>query len=128
MDQRSRSPTTLRVARPTLPCDLPPSSALASCACGLVAIRPMTSTPTSRRGCAGPRTIGSRTDLSRLTLLRMNGFDGGGINVVPRGDHAMMYVERIRMATCDSDYVDSGEDLSGGKDDRVFRLNRVDER
>jgi hypothetical protein len=54
--------------------------------------------------------------------------DGGGINVVPRGDHAMMYVERIRMATCDSDYVDSGEDLSGGKDDRVFRLNRVNER
>ena len=53
--------------------------------------------------------------------------DGGGINVVPRGDHAMMYLERIRMATCDSDYVDSGEDLSGGKDDRVFRLNRVDE-
>jgi len=54
--------------------------------------------------------------------------DGGGINVVPRGDHAMMYLERIRMATCDNDYVDSGEDLSGGKDDRVFRLNRVDER
>jgi hypothetical protein len=54
--------------------------------------------------------------------------DGGGINVVPRGDHAMMYVERIRMATCDSDYVDSGEDLSGGKDDRIFRLNRVDKR
>jgi hypothetical protein len=54
--------------------------------------------------------------------------DGGGINVVPRADHAMMYVERIRMARCDSDYVDSGEDLSGGKDDRVFRLNRVGER
>ena len=54
--------------------------------------------------------------------------DGGGINVVPRGDHAMMYLERIRMATCDTDYVDSGEDLSGGKDDRVFRLNRVDAR
>jgi hypothetical protein len=54
--------------------------------------------------------------------------DGGGLNVVPRGDHAMMYLERIRMATCDSDYVDSGEDLSGGKDDRVFRLNRVNER
>jgi hypothetical protein len=54
--------------------------------------------------------------------------DGGSIKVVPRSDHAMMYVERIRMATCDSDYVDGGEDLSGGKDDRVFRLNRVDKR
>src|SRR5262245_30888391 len=32
----------------------------------------MTSTPTSRRGCAGRRTIGSWTDLSRLAL-RMNG-------------------------------------------------------
>src|SRR5262245_42380521 len=29
--------------------------------------------PTSRRGCAGRRTIGSWTDLSRLMALRMNG-------------------------------------------------------
>src|SRR5262245_25211056 len=33
----------------------------------------MTSTPTSRRGCAGRRTIGSWTDLSRLMALRKNG-------------------------------------------------------
>jgi hypothetical protein len=32
----------------------------------LAAIRPVTSTPTSRRGCAGRRTIGSWTDLSWL--------------------------------------------------------------
>jgi hypothetical protein len=36
-----------------------------------------------------------------------------------------MYLERIRMATCDKDPIDGGEELSGGKDDRVFRLNRV---
>src|SRR5262249_19257473 len=35
-----------------------PSGALASCASGLAATRPMTSTPTNRRGCAGRRTIG----------------------------------------------------------------------
>src|SRR5262249_33650004 len=39
----------------------------------LAATRPMTSTPTSRRGCAGRRTIGSWTDLSRLMALRKNG-------------------------------------------------------
>src|SRR5262245_9601463 len=33
----------------------------------------MTSTPTSRRGCAGRRTIGSWTDLSRLMALCKNG-------------------------------------------------------
>jgi len=54
--------------------------------------------------------------------------DGGGIDVVPRGDHAMMYLKRIRMFTCDQEPPDGGEDLSGGKDDRVFRLNRVNER
>jgi hypothetical protein len=55
--------------------------------------------------------------------------DGGGVDVTPRGDHAMMYLKSIRMFTCDQDPIDGGgEDLSGGKDDRVFRLNRVNER
>jgi hypothetical protein len=55
--------------------------------------------------------------------------DGGGVNVAPRGDHAMMYLEGIRMFTCDQEETpDGGEELSGGKDDRVFRLNRVNER
>src|SRR5262249_12401176 len=54
--------------------------------------------------------------------------DGGGVDVAPRGDHVMMYLERIRMFTCDQEPLERGEDLSGGKDDRVFRLNRVDER
>src|SRR5262249_18562973 len=55
--------------------------------------------------------------------------DGGGVNVVPRNDHAMMYLKSIRMFTCDQEETpDGGEDLSGGKDDRVFRLNRVNER
>src|SRR5262245_7004633 len=50
-----------------------PSGALASCACGLAATQPVTSTPTSRRGRAGRGTIGSWTDLSRLMALRKNG-------------------------------------------------------
>jgi hypothetical protein len=54
--------------------------------------------------------------------------DGGGIDVAPRGNHAMMYLKSIRMFTCDQESPDGGEDLSGGKDDRVFRLNRVNER
>jgi hypothetical protein len=54
--------------------------------------------------------------------------DGGGINVTPHSNHVIMYLERIRMATCDKDPIDGGEELSGGKDDRVFRLNRVNER
>jgi hypothetical protein len=31
--------------------------------------------------------------------------DGGGIHVTPHSDYAMMYLERIRMATCDKDYL-----------------------
>jgi hypothetical protein len=53
--------------------------------------------------------------------------DGGGVDVVPRAHAAMMYLDRIRMAACGEDYVDSaGQELTGGKDDRVFRLDRVD--
>ena len=54
--------------------------------------------------------------------------DGGGINVTPHSNYVIMYLERISMATCDKDPIDGGEELSGGKDDRVFRLNRVNER
>jgi hypothetical protein len=55
--------------------------------------------------------------------------DGGGIHVTPHANHAMMYLdERIRVAECGETYVDGGEELFGGKDDRVFRLNRVGER
>jgi hypothetical protein len=52
--------------------------------------------------------------------------DGGGVHVSPRGSHVMMYLDRIRMATCGKEYVDEGEDVSGGKDDKIFRLDRVD--
>ncbi len=48
--------------------------------------------------------------------------DGGGINVSPRPGHVMMYLDRIRMATC---AVEDGIEISGGKDDRVFRVDRV---
>jgi hypothetical protein len=51
--------------------------------------------------------------------------DGGGVNVVPRASDAMMYLDRIRVATCGEDLIDGGQELTGGKDDRVFRLNRV---
>jgi hypothetical protein len=54
--------------------------------------------------------------------------DGGGIHIEPRGYHVMMYLERIRMVTCDQDIdsvIDSGEEVRGGKDDRTFHLYRV---
>src|SRR5262249_46377940 len=55
--------------------------------------------------------------------------DGGGIGVASRGDHAMMYLSRITMSvksvSCGEE---SAEELFGNKDDRVFRLNRVNER
>jgi hypothetical protein len=53
--------------------------------------------------------------------------DGGGVNVIPRARDAMMYLDRIRLTdTCDADF-DDGPDLTGGKDDRVFRLDRVND-
>ena len=58
-------------------------------------------------------------------LMCMVECDGGGVRIEPRGDHVMMYLDRIRMAACDSKLIDGGEDVSGGKDDRVFRLNRA---
>jgi hypothetical protein len=55
--------------------------------------------------------------------------DGGGIGVASRGDHAMMYLGGIRMSvksySCGGEF---DEELSGNKDDHVFRLNRVNER
>jgi hypothetical protein len=47
-----------------------------------------------------------------------------------RDGHAMVYLDRIRMLTCDQpaeNLLDSGEELTGGKDDRVFWLDRVDD-
>ena len=51
--------------------------------------------------------------------------DGGGVRIEPRGDHVMMHLDRIRMFTCDQNLLDDGEEVRGGKDDRVFRLNRI---
>lgn len=54
--------------------------------------------------------------------------DGGGVDVVPRARDAMMYLDRIRVAACDQDLIEGGktaQELTGGKDDRVFRLDRV---
>jgi hypothetical protein len=54
--------------------------------------------------------------------------DGGGLDVVPRPRDAMMYLDRINVAACGEDYVNgAGQELTGGKDDRVFRLDRVDD-
>jgi hypothetical protein len=54
--------------------------------------------------------------------------DGGGIGVSVRRDSALMYLNRIRMASCGKDIndIDASEDLSGGIDDREFRIDRVD--
>jgi Bacterial SH3 domain len=54
--------------------------------------------------------------------------DGGGIRVEPRGNYVMMYLDRIRVAACGESVIDGGEEISGGKDDKVFRLNRVPDR
>jgi hypothetical protein len=47
--------------------------------------------------------------------------DGGGVDVVPGARDAMMHLDRISGPACE----DSGQELTGGKDDRVFRLDRV---
>jgi hypothetical protein len=52
--------------------------------------------------------------------------DGGGITVRPSSGYALMHLDRIRMAACAEDVIDSGQEVSGGKDDRVFRLSRTD--
>jgi hypothetical protein len=53
--------------------------------------------------------------------------DGGGVDVVPRAREAMMYLDRIRVAGCGEELADDGtaQELTGGKDDQVFRLDRV---
>jgi hypothetical protein len=56
--------------------------------------------------------------------------DGGSVEVSPRGSHVMMYLnDRIRVAECGKELMDdgSGEELRGAKDDRVFRLDRVND-
>jgi hypothetical protein len=53
--------------------------------------------------------------------------DGGSVDVVPRARGAMMYLDRISVAKCGQEYVNGdGQELTGGKDDREFRLVRVD--
>jgi hypothetical protein len=54
----------------------------------------------------------------------------GDISVASRGDHAMMYLDSIGMSVKSKSYSCGGESdevLLGNKDDRVFRLNRVNE-
>ena len=53
--------------------------------------------------------------------------DGGGIDLSIREDEAMMYLDRIRMASCgqDIDNIDKSEEVTGGMDDRDFRLDRA---
>jgi hypothetical protein len=52
--------------------------------------------------------------------------DGGGVNLIFRDHDVMMYLDRIRVVTdCDSNLIDGSDELTGGKDDKVFRLNRV---
>ena len=53
--------------------------------------------------------------------------DGGSVYVVPHASHAMMFLDRIRMAECGKSFIEGGEDVTGGKDDREFRLDRSDD-
>jgi hypothetical protein len=54
--------------------------------------------------------------------------DGGGVDIVPRARDAMMHLDRVNVATCGQEYVNAdGQVLTGGKDDREFRLDRVDD-
>ena len=45
------------------------------------------------------------------------------MDVVPGARDAMMHLDRISGPACE----DSGQELTGGKDDRVFRLDRVND-
>jgi len=65
--------------------------------------------------------------------------DGGSFRVVPHANHAMMYLDWIRIfpvstrdqdliAVCAGDLPKGSKEVSGGKDDRVFRLSRVADR
>ena len=58
--------------------------------------------------------------------------DGGGVNLTTRGDHVIMRLDSrgIRVtAACGEEattgLAEDGEMVTGGKDDRVFRLDRV---
>jgi hypothetical protein len=48
------------------------------------------------------------------------------VRVEHRSCHVMMYLDRITVAPTCGDPVEDAEDVKGGKDDRVFRLDRVD--
>lgn len=48
--------------------------------------------------------------------------DGGGVDLTPRADGATMRLDRIRVITCDKiDDMESGEELTGGKDDGALQ-------
>jgi len=49
------------------------------------------------------------------------------VDVVPRARDATMYLDRIRAGVCGGGEDENGEELTGGKDDRVFRLDRVND-
>ena len=52
--------------------------------------------------------------------------DGGGVQLVHRANDVMMHLDWIRVtSSCDENPVEDGQTLSGGKDDRDFRLDRV---
>jgi hypothetical protein len=52
--------------------------------------------------------------------------DGGGVSLALNGNTAMMYLlDFIRLSSCDDATGEGGESLSAGKDDNVFRLDRV---
>lgn len=56
--------------------------------------------------------------------------NGGGINIRPQSSHVMMYLDQITMKkTCDMNPgdIEGNVVVSGGLDDRVFRIDRVND-
>jgi hypothetical protein len=53
--------------------------------------------------------------------------DGGGVDLNVKDVGVMMHLDRIRMASCGKDInnVEKAEEISGGLDDREFRIDRV---
>lgn len=54
--------------------------------------------------------------------------DGGGVDVVPRtASTILMSLQSIRMTPCGENPEAAAIDVTGGKDDKVFRLDRVED-
>lgn len=74
------------------------------------------------------KTVGMCKEQGTLRLHCFVECDGGGLDISIRRDSVLMYLDRIRMAACVSDVqdIEKAVEISGGVDDREFRVDRVD--